>query len=155
MDTVIQFGDYSLDGWWFQPIEGVNMDKVNQYLFYQFGGALRPLRELKDGDEYSEYGINCGLAKAWLDRFLLEFSHIPLTRSRSAARKFIEVLEPFAIPLTLEGLGKLGQGGPNLQGYQAANVKKALETFEAVFANEAQDLEVFPSLRNLPTQRRP
>lgn len=120
------------------------MNKVNQYQFYQLGSGLRPLRDLKADSKHQDYAITCMIATAALRKFIDESSHVPLTRSRAAAQTLIGRLDEFAIQPTLDGLASLGAADKrNLYDHEAKDIHRALDGFEAVLSNEAQDLEVF------------
>src|SRR5258708_2084128 len=71
------------------------MDKVNQYLFYEFGASLRPLRNLESGQRLAFYTMPVLYARGALKKFLSESSHVPLKRSRLEAQKLYDILADF------------------------------------------------------------
>jgi hypothetical protein len=122
------------------------MDKVNQYLFYEFGSSLREAREMRAGQKLRQYAMPAAIARNALAKFLNESSHVPLKKSQVSARKLMELLDKFTywggVPPGLRGLK-----GPDiereLEEQEANKIQRALDDFEAVFSSEAQDLEVF------------
>jgi hypothetical protein len=110
------------------------MDRVNQYAFYQFGVSLGELNRLKAGDEYADFIIATWAAGIAIGKFLTDTPNIPLRLSKIAAQKLQDVL--------LRHADNKKSDDPVLPSEIDA-ITKALIEFEAVFASEAQDLEVF------------
>ena len=110
------------------------MDRVNQYAFYQFGASMGELKQLKPGGEHVDFVITTYLAQHAIAKFLTDTPHVPLRLSKIAAEKLDAALG--------RPLDHKKWDDPVLQA-EIDPISKALDEFEAVFASEAQGLEVF------------
>lgn len=57
-------------GWWFDPLDGSGMNKVNLAIFYYFGSGMRDLRGLRTGMKQSDFTIQSFHPSKWLTSFV-------------------------------------------------------------------------------------
>jgi hypothetical protein len=125
--------------WWFRPLVGTRMDKVNQYAFYEFGGWLARLREYRENGDRTNFVITCLQADSAIKKFLNNTSQVPLKLSKLSAQKLAEKLDKISEAL-YDSTFDLDKP---LSKYDIDTVNKALDEFEAVLSSETQNLEVF------------
>jgi hypothetical protein len=154
-------GDYPLDkvregehytlfpeyGWWFYSVEGGSMNKVNQYLFYEFGAALRPLRDLTESQTYMSAIFTVIRAQMALRKLLAETSHVPLRLSKSAANSLDSALDELIdVPKkkeAAEGEQPEYDWEQKIDAGKTKKVLKKLDELETVFSMEAVGLDVY------------
>jgi hypothetical protein len=122
------------------------MNKVNQYLFYEFGAALRELKDLKEGQTYMGALITVIHAQMALRKFLAETSHVPLKLSKSAANSLQATLrELIDVPKkeAKEGEEEEFDWDKKIEGSKIKKALKKLDELETVFSMEAVGLDVY------------
>lgn len=115
------------------------MNKVNQFAFYEFGAAFSQIRELKAGSEVADLILAVWSAEQAILKFLVESRHVSLRLSTLSLQKLQKELGAISEKANKDGFEwdrKVGQ-------YELDPLRRLLTEFEAVFATEAQALDVF------------
>lgn len=142
-------------GWWFYPIDGGNMERVNLPVFYHFGEAVRTIKQLQHSGAYGELINPLFLTQSWLDSFLEATSEMAFPHSREAAQDLlrtigegIEFLENLVSQEALDhlGLDKIQSDNVRKRDY-LSKLKRAVRDFEFLFHKEAARVSVFSITR--------
>lgn len=131
-------------GWWFIPIEGGNMERVNLPIFYHFGAALQPLQSIKAGDTVRSVVKALLHADKWLQHFTEATSSMSFPLSREAAFSLHKIISK-------EYTALLNESDENIEVYASKTItnelvvelKKEFHDFETVFERESKKVSVF------------
>lgn len=131
--------------WWIRPICGGGMNRVNQYLFYEFGVALSALKSFSGGEDLINFALEFWSSQGAITKFIVETKDMPLVLSRQAARNLRDLLAK-----TLDETKKPNDEGKHELDFEATlpkskvdEIQRKLLEFETVFSMEAQNLDIY------------
>jgi len=116
---------------------GVLLRSVNESFFYNFGSAMRPLRDAKQDAKLVEWFYNVFSSKNWLEWFLND-KVVPLSVCKSAGYKLLS-----AINDVVEAAGKPENAEEELGFTKYYAITNGLREFETVFLAEIQTLDTY------------
>lgn len=126
--------------WWFCPLGGEEMQRVNLHDFYSFGHILHRVIELNPGSPLKEYYFPLAWARINLGKFVND-QLIPMTICKPAAWKIIHAVTEL-FPNTPEEREKVDMGRV-LDALDLYTTIEAVKEFETVFAAEVQNMATY------------
>ncbi len=138
-------GDYVFDsavslpystGWFAIQLEGVPMQQINLYEFYQLGANLDPATRLRADKPRREHFFVLFFLRIWLER-IIEDTVIPLTICKPAARKVLRTIK------TLIPLPSTADLERDLTEHDLYLITQGTREFATIFAAEVQNLATY------------
>lgn len=121
--------------WWFRRLDNSNMEKINQYTFYEFGRWIAKMQGFKEGASTVDVLVGTLNTLKAIRFFLADTSSVPLRLSKRSLEKVQAELEKWGnADLDFE---------KSIEEDELSLINEAINTFETIFHSEAQELEVF------------
>ena len=132
--------------------EGVVMQPVNVYQFYQLGMQLHPLSTLEEGQPLNTWRYRLYMVQTWLD-FILGDRLVPLGVAWPAGNTLLHQISQLLKRAEAQSEQKPDQSNEpqdsQVEFSEAYSIKNALTTFETVFSAQMQGLATYFVSRKL------
>jgi len=126
----------------FFPVRGSNMQRVNEFNFYDLATQIHPLTEIGTSEvKYGDVFFQWFQARDALNQM---FRQRPLTVSLSAANELYDSITEFVPEKWPEAIGRLGTPEDrDMEGWEVSKISEAAKKFETVLAAECQVLDTY------------
>lgn len=139
--TPAKLGTFPTDPTWlFLAVEGTDMKRVNQYLFYQMGMNIHPLGSIRAGAPIQELAWTLYTAREWL-QYLLKNQDIQLVVCKTAIQNLISKID-LLIPQDYKDFVSIDPA-KELDAIDHWGLTHRLEEFETVLANELPTMDTY------------
>ncbi|HSE30486.1 MAG TPA: hypothetical protein VLA93_02800, partial [Pyrinomonadaceae bacterium] len=122
------------EDWWFYPVAGGDMQRINLFRFYHYGASIERLKTMQLGDDSADQLRTLASATLALQGFLVHTTSMSFPLARLEAESMLkgvnEILRRWGAEKVLEGRDLMA-------------VQNIMGVFELVFAKEASRVSAF------------